>query len=79
MREVLPLRQQSSCEDLPRDVDSSWGVTTPKDYDNILVYANEHYKEHEPLKATSSGRQIRNAFQTPIALTEYDAYQAQIQ
>lgn len=59
-----------------------WGDSiklTPKDYDKILAYADEHYKELEPLKTTWNGRQIRNAFQTAIALAEYDAHKAQIQ
>lgn len=49
-----------------------------EDHANILRHAEEHYKELEILQTTWNGRQIRNAFQTAIALAEYDAHQAQI-
>ena len=50
---------------------------TEKDHDEILKYAEEHFKDLQKLKTTWNGRQIRNAFQTAIAIAEYDACQAQ--
>lgn len=45
------------------------------DRKGILKFASEHYKELENLETTWNGRQIRNAFQTAIALAEWDAHQ----
>jgi hypothetical protein len=42
---------------------------------DIIDYARLHYKELQSLNATPwNGRQIRNAFQTAMALAEYDAH-----
>ena len=43
----------------------------------ILKYAKVHFQELEALKTTWNGRQIRNAFQTAVALAEYDAHKVQ--
>lgn len=48
-----------------------------KDLKEILNYADEHFKDLEKSRTTWNGRQIRNAFQTAIALAEYDAHQVQ--
>ena len=40
----------------------------------ILKFASAHYTELARLNTTWNGRQIRNAFQTAIALAEWDAY-----
>ncbi|ORY68313.1 P-loop containing nucleoside triphosphate hydrolase protein [Pseudomassariella vexata] len=42
------------------------------DKDALLAFAKKHYKEHEKTESTWNGRQIRNAFQTAIALGPYD-------
>lgn len=58
-----------------------WGDSikiTPKDHAEILKHAEDHFTELKPLKTTWNGRQIRNAFQTAIALAEYNAHQVQI-
>jgi len=52
---------------------------TPKDREEILRYAEDHFKELELLKTTWNRRQIRNALQTAIALAEYSAHQIQIE
>jgi hypothetical protein len=44
-----------------------------KNVDEIMRYAIEHFKELKKTKSTWNGRQIRNAFQTAIALSEYEA------
>ena len=44
----------------------------------ILQYASDHYKELVRSDTSWNGRQIRNAFQTAIALAEWDAYQSQL-
>ena len=44
----------------------------------ILKFASKHYKELAESETTWNGRQIRNAFQTAIALAEWDAYQVQV-
>lgn len=41
----------------------------------ILEFAETHYKEHAASKSTWNGRQIRNAFQTAIALGKADSSQ----
>ncbi|KAL8640750.1 MAG: hypothetical protein Q9228_002361 [Teloschistes exilis] len=44
--------------------------------DEIYGYARNHYRElHRKGKTTWNGRQIKNAFQTAIALAEFDANQ----
>lgn len=44
--------------------------------DEIYEYARNHYRElHKKGKTTWNGRQIKNAFQTAIALAEFDANQ----
>ncbi|KAI4193014.1 MAG: hypothetical protein LQ350_008504 [Teloschistes chrysophthalmus] len=44
--------------------------------DEIYEYARNHYRElHRKGKTTWNGRQIKNAFQTAIALAEFDANQ----
>ncbi len=48
------------------------------DRKGILKFASKHYKELALLETTWNGRQIRNAFQTAIALAEWDAYQGQL-
>ncbi|KAL8731684.1 MAG: hypothetical protein Q9166_003265 [cf. Caloplaca sp. 2 TL-2023] len=45
------------------------------DEDNILEFAKEHFLAHDE-GGRWNGRQIRNAFQTAIALAEYDATEA---
>ncbi|KAJ9604443.1 hypothetical protein H2200_011279 [Cladophialophora chaetospira] len=45
-----------------------------KNVAQILHYALEHYKELKKTKTTWNGRQIRNAFQTAIAIAEYEAH-----
>ena len=48
------------------------------DGDAIYEYARKHYKElYKSGKATWNGRQIKNAFQTAIALAEFDANKSQ--
>ena len=39
----------------------------------ILQFARAHFREASRVKARWNGRQIRNAFQTAVALAEYDA------
>ena len=48
------------------------------DRKGILKFAAKHYKELADSETTWNGRQIRNAFQTAIALAEWDAYQSRI-
>ncbi|KAL8721255.1 MAG: hypothetical protein Q9225_002032 [Loekoesia sp. 1 TL-2023] len=46
--------------------------------EEIYEYARKHYKElHKKGKMTWNGRQIKNAFQTAIALAEFDANKKQ--
>ena len=48
------------------------------DSDAIYDYARNHYKDlYKRGKATWNGRQIKNAFQTAIALAEFDAKKSQ--
>ncbi|KAI0020264.1 P-loop containing nucleoside triphosphate hydrolase protein [Xylariomycetidae sp. FL0641] len=42
----------------------------------LLNFAEKHYKKHELAEATWNGRQIRNAFQTAVALGHYDRKKA---
>lgn len=49
-----------------------------QDRKGILEFASRHYKELAESETTWNGRQIRNAFQTAIALAEWDAYQGQL-
>lgn len=49
----------------------------PQEREKILAFAEEHFKDSEKLKTTWNGRQIRNAFQTAIALAEYEISKAQ--
>lgn len=49
----------------------------PKERQKILAFAEKHFKECEALKTTWNGRQIRNAFQTAIALAEYEIHKLQ--
>lgn len=49
-----------------------------QDRKGILNFASRHYKELAKSETTWNGRQIRNAFQTAIALAEWDAYQGQL-
>ena len=48
-----------------------------KERDKILKFAEEHFRDSQELKITWNGRQIRNAFQTAIALAEYEIFKAQ--
>lgn len=48
-----------------------------EDRKRVLQFASNHYKELAMSGTTWNGRQIRNAFQTAIALAKWDAYQAQ--
>ena len=48
------------------------------DRKGILRFASRHYKDLAGSETTWNGRQIRNAFQTAIALAEWDAYQGQL-
>lgn len=41
----------------------------------LIRFAKDHYKEHETTESTWNGRQIRNAFQTAIALGQFDRLQ----
>ncbi|CAH0042715.1 unnamed protein product [Clonostachys rhizophaga] len=38
----------------------------------LLKYASEHFESHREKRTTWNARQIRNAFQTAIALSQYD-------
>ncbi len=49
-----------------------------EDRKKMLKFASEHYKELAKSETTWNGRQIRNAFQTAIALAEWDAHQIQL-
>lgn len=49
------------------------GVILRIDETQILAFAQDHYSLTTPKKANWNGRQIRNAFQTAIALAEYEA------
>jgi hypothetical protein len=40
--------------------------------DSLMNFADSHYRQHERTKSTWNGRQIRNAFQTAIALGRHD-------
>ena len=58
-----------------------WGDKLSIDDDDrkgILKFASKHYKELAQSETTWNGRQIRNAFQTAIALAEWDAHQSQL-
>ena len=44
------------------------------DKKDIKRWARDHYKKLKQEKAVGNGRQIRNAFQTAIALAEYDCF-----
>lgn len=44
-----------------------------KNVADILSFAIEHYKDLRKSKTTWNGRQIRNAFQTAIAIAQYEA------
>ena len=44
-----------------------------EDSDEIMQFAKEHYHQLATSRSTWNGRQIRNAFQTAIALAEWDA------
>ena len=48
------------------------------DRKGILKFASKHYRELVKSETTWNGRQIRNAFQTAIALAEWDAYQGRL-
>lgn len=48
------------------------------DRKGILKFASKHCKELARSETTWNRRQIRNAFQTAIALAEWDAYQSQL-
>ena len=57
-----------------------WGDKLRITKDNskaILQYARSHFKELDEGHAPWNGRQIRNAFQTAVALAEYEAYEFQ--
>lgn len=42
------------------------------DRNELLEFAEEHYRQHHKKRTTWNGRQIRNAFQTAIALGQYE-------
>lgn len=42
------------------------------DRDELLEFAKSHFKRHERHRTTWNGRQIRNGFQTALALAHYD-------
>jgi len=46
--------------------------TIKYDKKDIIAFAENHYSKNEDQEATWNGRQIRNAFQTAIAIAEYD-------
>ena len=48
----------------------------PEEREKILAFAEDHFKESEKMKTTWNGRQIRNGFQTAIALAEYEVHKA---
>ena len=48
------------------------------DRKGILKFASKHYRELAESETTWNGRQIRNAFQTAIALAEWAAYKSQL-
>lgn len=49
----------------------------PKERRKVQTFVEEHFKECEALKTTWNGPQIRNAFQTAIALAEYEIHKVQ--
>ena len=58
-----------------------WGdeklILNESDRKEILDFASKHYRDLERSGTTWNGRQIRNAFQSALALAEWDANQTQ--
>lgn len=57
-----------------------WGDSiniTDEQSEEIIDFAEEHFKESEKSKTTWNGRQIRNTLQIAITLVEYDIQKAQ--
>lgn len=50
-----------------------------EDSKEILNFAKNHYRQLAELKGTWNGRQIRNAFQTAVALAEWDAHKIRME
>ncbi|RYP68601.1 hypothetical protein DL771_006573 [Monosporascus sp. 5C6A] len=48
------------------------GVKIKFDRASLLEFADKHYRKNEEMDTTWNGRQIRNAFQTAIALGHYE-------
>lgn len=62
-------------------VEEIWGTRlkiTEGAREDILRFAQAHFNEQNRTKSPWNGRQIRNAFQTAIALAEYQAQQDRI-
>ncbi|RYP76413.1 hypothetical protein DL771_001852 [Monosporascus sp. 5C6A] len=60
---------------LAADAAQGSGSQPPKivfNRDELMVFAEQHFSAHTASKSTWNGRQIRNAFQTAIALGQYD-------
>jgi hypothetical protein len=51
---------------------ASQSVKIVLDRDELLGFAERHYRRHAATHTTWNGRQIRNAFQTAIALGQYE-------
>lgn len=48
------------------------------DQKEILDFASKHFRDLQKSKTVWNGRQIRNAFQTAIALAEWEAHQIEV-
>lgn len=55
-----------------KDENKSSPVKVEFEKNDLLEWATNHYREHKKTKTTWNGRQIRNAFQTSMALAQYD-------
>jgi ATPase family associated with various cellular activities (AAA) len=58
-------------------LEESSAISVNRYREDILEFARDHYQKLEKSKATWNGRQIRNAFQTAIALAEYKSHKRQ--
>ncbi|KAK3376255.1 hypothetical protein B0T24DRAFT_217163 [Lasiosphaeria ovina] len=56
---------------LAKDNETS-AVKIQFDRSTLLKFARDHYRKHEASDTTWNGRQVRNAFQTAIALGEFE-------
>ncbi|GME57580.1 hypothetical protein BJY00DRAFT_314164 [Neofusicoccum parvum] len=55
-----------------KDENKSSPVKVEFEKNDLLEWATNHYREHKKTKTAWNGRQIRNAFQTSMALAQYD-------